>query len=281
MDSTNDAPTGVGRTALAVAAMRASESARPDRLFDDPYARAFLAAAPDMVEEYRAAANNPTELVTALIEHGTVRTRFFDEYLLKACAGGCRQVVLLAAGLDTRAFRLPWPDGVRLFEVDTPEVLSFKHRVLDGAGASPTCQRFAVQADLRENWSAALTGQGFDPSVPTAWLAEGLLIYLTAEETAALLGTVGELSTLDSRLAMEHQDDAGISMLDRAHTDPAMAGYAALWRGGLGERLPSWLAEHGWATTWHRATDLDYGRAFEGIPGEGFVEANRLPRSGV
>jgi hypothetical protein len=108
--------------------------------------------------------------------HGVIRTRFFDDYLTAAIAARCHQVVLLAAGLDTRALRLAWPAGTRVFEIDLPGVLSFKDSVLAAQGAVPRCERIKVPADLCTDWTAALAEAGFDRSTPAAWLAEGLLI---------------------------------------------------------------------------------------------------------
>jgi O-methyltransferase involved in polyketide biosynthesis len=157
---------GVGETALGAAMMRARESLRPDRLFDDPYADAFVAAAPEAFADGPADSDNGAlaALEAAFSSAVVVRTRFYDDYLLAACAAGCRQVVLLAAGLDTRAFRLNWPDRVRLFELDLPEVLAFKEGVLARRRAAPRCARTALPVDLREDWPAQLTDAGFEPS---------------------------------------------------------------------------------------------------------------------
>lgn len=259
---------GVGKTALGVAAVRARESGRPDRLFDDPYAKAFLDAAPrvlpdEPVSDRDLAAWGPMASVGAVFfAHGVLRTRFFDDYLLAATAAGCEQVVLLAAGLDTRAFRLAWPDGVRLFEMDLPDVLDFKQRVLADRAARPRCARVIVPADLRASWPPELVVAGFREAAPTAWLAEGLLIYLSADETAELLTAVGELSAPGSRLAFENGGMASDSLLARVRAMPAMAEYTALWRGGLGTNTPSWLADHGWHVHTHdrAAVAAAYGR---------------------
>jgi methyltransferase (TIGR00027 family) len=141
----------VSETALGMALIRAEESLRPDCLFDDPYAEAFLAAAPDAFADKDGATTDPAVLEAVLSVfrfQGVIRTRFFDDQLLAGCASGCRQVVLLAAGLDTRAYRLAWPPGVRVFELDLPEVLTFKDHVLAGRRASPRCERTTVPADL-------------------------------------------------------------------------------------------------------------------------------------
>ncbi|MQA83174.1 MAG: SAM-dependent methyltransferase [Streptosporangiales bacterium] len=271
-------PDGVGRTAIGVARVRAEESRRPDRLFDDPYAEAFVAAAPGAFSEAEERGDLGS-LGAAFGFHAVIRTRFFDDYLLAACAGGAggagvRQVVLLAAGLDTRAFRLAWPDGVRLFELDLPEVLTFKERVLAERGAVPGCARMVVPADLREDWATGLVEAGFQPAAPTAWLAEGLLIYLSADEAARLLTAVGELSAPDSQLAFERGDVAG-SLLSRARATPAMERYASLWKGGLGEEAPDWLVRNGWQVRTHELAALaaPYGRPIRGESRSGFLTA--------
>jgi len=269
----------VGNTALGVARVRAEESRRPDRLFDDPYARAFLDAAPGaFAEEERAVPGTGlSSLGAAFYFHGLVRTRFFDDYLLAACAAGCRQVVLLAAGLDARAFRLGWPPGVRLFEIDTAEVVDFKERVLAGRRADPRCERAVVAADLREGWPAKLRGAGFRSDEATAWLAEGLLIYLSAEEAARLITATGRLSAPGSRLSFERGDIADAALLAEARQMPAMDKYTALWKGGLGEDASDWLARHGWRTQTHDFATVaaSYGRPAPGSVGGGFLTALR------
>jgi methyltransferase (TIGR00027 family) len=260
--------TGVGRTALGVARIRAHESTRPDRLFDDPHAAAFHAAFPDAFPP-----QGPGRVGAMFAFHVVIRTRFYDDYLRAACAEGCRQVVLLAAGLDTRAFRLDWPDGLRLFELDLPEVLAFKDDVLT---ASPSCARTALPVDLRENWPARLTEAGFDPSLPTAWLAEGLLVYLTAEEADLLLTRAGALSAPGSRISFERTAaDAPARAL--AKTTPSMRPYAALWKGGLGQDPADWLGEHGWRAWTDNLGTLaaEYGRPIPREAQSGFVTAVR------
>jgi methyltransferase (TIGR00027 family) len=201
-----------------------------------------------------------------------LRTRFFDDFLLAAVGDGCRQVVLLAAGLDTRAFRLDWPAGTRLYELDLPDVLDFKETVLARHGARPACDRTVIPADLREPWPARLTEKGFDPEVPTAWLPEGLLSYLAREEAVRLLTAVGELSRQGSRLSFEH----GGALLGRAAELPSMRQYADLWKGGLGENAADWLSGHGWHPELHDSAGLAeaYGRPAAGISG-GFLTAVR------
>ncbi|MEW9531656.1 SAM-dependent methyltransferase [Microbispora sp. NPDC049125] len=288
---------GVGKTALGVAMVRGHESRRADRLFDDPYAQAFADAAPEaFAGESMAytACTTPAEagagtarpaggpgaaLGAMFASHVVIRTRFFDDHLTAAAAAGCRQVVLLAAGLDTRAFRLDWPMGVRLFEIDLPEVLAFKDTVLAGCGAAPRCERAALPVDLRDDWPGALTEAGFDHAVPTAWLAEGLLLYLTAGEAAALLSGAGELSAPGSRIAVE-QGATGHghgTSLASVRDLPAMEEYVSLWKGGLDADVADWLGGHGWRPRRHDLTSIaaSLGRPLPGPDGGGFVTAVR------
>jgi methyltransferase (TIGR00027 family) len=275
-------PAGVGRTALGVAMIRAAESQRPDRLFDDPYAAAFLAAAPGALEAStraaaaaRAAGAMPRWAVT-MLTNVVVRTRFYDDYLTAATGQGIDQVVLLGAGLDSRAYRLTWPAGVRLFEVDLPDVLDFKHRVLADAAAVAGCERHPVAADLREDWSRPLLESGFRPAEPTCWLIEGLLIYLSAEQAAALLGVVGGLSAPGSRVAFEFEDLGTDPVREQARRSAAMTEYAAMWQGGLPDPA-GWLATHGWRSQQHDRAEVGagYGRAGAGPSQGGFVTAER------
>ena len=216
-----DIVSGVGITALGVAATRALEGQRPDALVHDPFAAAFVTAArphtdapmpltPAELDALFPPSERPTTeagLAQAwwpvMTEYIGVRTRFFDEALRDACASGVRQLVLLAAGLDTRAQRLSWPDGTVVFEVDQPRVLEFKDQVLAEHGVRPACERRSVPVDLRGPWADALVERGFDPARPVAWLAEGLLPYLPAEAHEELFATVDDLSPTGSRFAAE------------------------------------------------------------------------------
>ncbi|SDD36133.1 class I SAM-dependent methyltransferase [Actinokineospora iranica] len=252
-DKTAAVPDGVGMTAIGVAALRAQESARPDRWFDDPLAARFLTAAgwpqppSDIAEAERQAPPNWLLLMRSV----PVRTRFLDEFAHTAAAAGCRQVVLLGAGLDTRAFRLDWPPGTRVFELDLPVMLDFKRDVLADAGATPRCERIAVPADLVADWPAALAAAGLDTAVPTAWIAEGLLMYFTAAQNEELLGRIGALSAPGSRLALtvvsQNRLDKSKSSLEQG--DTLGADVVRMWRSGAPEDPVAWLAEHGWRAT--------------------------------
>ena len=274
-----DALPGVSRTAISVARVRAREGGRADRLFDDPQAELFVAAAPGRLDGGETEAGGPRgRLRAALAFQVLVRTRFFDDHLLDACAAGCRQVVLLAVGLDSRAFRLDWPERVRLFELDLPEVLAFKEAVLAQHGVVARCERHVVAADLREDWAAALARAGFDAARPTAWLAEGLLIYLGAGDAARLLTAVEARSASGSRLALE--SGGGHDWLhNQAAATPGAEQLAALWEGGLGEDPAAWLTRRGWEAESHSLAALaaGYGRPTRGAWRSGFVTATWRP----
>jgi methyltransferase (TIGR00027 family) len=192
-------PDGVGQTAFSVARARAAESRRADRLFEDPLAAAFVgnfadsAPAPDQGFDVRA----------MLSEYVAIRTRFFDDALRAACDSGIRQIVVLAAGLDARAFRLDWPPDTRLFEIDTPEMFAFKEHVLVRAAAQARCDRRIIGVDLREDWPSALLAHDFAPQRRSVWLMEGLLMHLSEPERDGLMARVGELSAEGSQLALE------------------------------------------------------------------------------
>ncbi|BAJ31788.1 SAM-dependent methyltransferase [Kitasatospora setae] len=196
---------GVGRTALLVANARALEARRADALAVDPFAAHFVRASPGCADWPADPAEvDPGDPVwERLAAYFALRTRVLDDHLLGAAATGTRQVVLLGAGLDSRAHRLPWPPGTTVWELDRPEVLRFKQRVLDGLGAAPRARRRTVPVDLREDWAGALTAAGLDPSRPVAWLAEGLFLYLPAAAELAVTAALDALSAPGSTLAYE------------------------------------------------------------------------------
>jgi methyltransferase (TIGR00027 family) len=165
----------LGLTARWTAAMRARESQREDRLLNDPWAAA--PAGEDGGGRW-IEGSQPIEDAASL---GTLlRTRYFDDFLLRMTREqAIRQVVLMAAGLDTRAYRLDWPAQTRLFELDQPQVLTYKEQILASAGAKPTCERYTIAVDLTGLWTDLLKGAGFDPQQPTIWVLEGFLVYLT------------------------------------------------------------------------------------------------------
>lgn len=199
---------GVGLTALLVAAARAIETYRSDSLAQDPYAEHFVRAAPACadwplrIEHAPGGDTNP--LWGRFARYFGLRTRVLDDFVRRSVREtGARQVVLLGAGLDTRAFRLDWPDGCEVFEIDREGVLAFKHRVLAGLSAVPRASRVPVPADLRGDWAGALAGAGFDAAAPSVWLAEGLLFYLPQAAETQLVDTVDRLTPAGGALAYE------------------------------------------------------------------------------
>ena len=181
--------------------------------------------------------------------------------------------------MDTRGYRLEWPAGIRLFEIDQPAVLAFKDTVLSSHAAVPRCRRAARAADLRENWASTLLDSGLRPAEPTAWLAEGLLIYLTAEEAGQLLSTVTTLSAPGSRIAFEYNDTADGGPVSQARRLPGMSTLSALWKGGLGTGTQDWLARRGWQVQTHELGPVAarYGRRVPGQASGGFLTATRDP----
>jgi methyltransferase (TIGR00027 family) len=210
-----DLASSVGATATAVAASRAVASQGPDALLDDPFAEPLVRAVGldtfvKIVDGEAFVEDDPWMSRKTMTEQIAVRTRFFDDFFIDASAAGVRQAVILAAGLDTRGYRLPWPTGTMVFEVDQPEVIAFKGTTLESLGATPTAARKAVAIDLRDDWPAALRQAGFDPSRPTAWIAEGLLPYLPPDAQDRLFDNITALSAPDSRLATEHMDTSAL-----------------------------------------------------------------------
>ncbi|MEH3141689.1 MAG: SAM-dependent methyltransferase [Mycobacterium kyogaense] len=204
-----DLATSVGATATSVAASRAAASRGPEPLIDDPYAQLLVDAVG--MPEFTAMSRGDAEALDGAREYIAVRTRFFDDALTDAAAAGVRQIVILASGLDTRAYRLAWPAGTTVFELDQPQVVEFKTRVLSDAGVTPSAQRVAIGVDLRDDWPQALRDNGFDATQPSAWIAEGLLIYLPPDAQDRLLDNIGELSAPGSVLATEHMDTGAMT----------------------------------------------------------------------
>lgn len=268
-NDTWDISSSVGATAVMVAAARAAETRRPDALIRDPYAEMLIAEAGDGVwglmldDDFIARVTASDPEVAAMFEnmksYQAVRTRFFDAFFGEALDAGVRQIVILASGLDSRAFRLSWPAGTAVFEIDQPKVLEYKAATLAEHGVEPTADRRAVAIDLRQDWPAALTGAGFDPAQPTAWLAEGLLMYLPADAQDRLFAQVTELSAPGSRIAAEsmglHAEDRRERMRERFARITAQFDVQPMDISELTYEDPDraevadWLDAHGWRAT--------------------------------
>jgi len=269
-DDTWDIATGVGTTAVMVAAARAAETARDNPLIHDPYAKVLVDGAGTgawgfmLDDEFVAKVADADAEAAAVFEHMSayqaVRTHFFDDFFAKAVAAGIRQIVILASGLDSRAYRLQWPAGATVYEIDQPKVLEYKTATLDEHGVSPKAVRRVVPIDLRFDWPTALREAGFDASAPTAWLAEGLLMYLPAEAQDRLFEQLTELSATGSRIAAEtmgvQADERREQMRERFERIAAQLGMEdtlnvqeLIYNDRHRADVAEWLAEHGWAST--------------------------------
>ncbi|SBS78703.1 putative S-adenosyl-L-methionine-dependent methyltransferase MAV_4441 [uncultured Mycobacterium sp.] len=262
-NDTWDLASSVGATATLVAAARAAASRETEPLIDDPFAEPLVRAVgidffTKMALGDLPSANDDAAMgVTRMTDNMAVRTKFFDEFFLDAADAGVRQVVILASGLDSRAYRLDWPAGMVVFEIDQPEVIAFKTQTLAQQGATPTCDRRTVAMDLRNDWASALRDAGFDPHAPTAWSAEGLLGYLPPDAQDRLLDTVTDLSAPGSRIAIDAAPPSNPA--EQEESREKMETISAHWRDNgfdldfgslvyLGERNEAgdYLAGHGW-----------------------------------
>lgn len=238
----------VESTAFVIALARAEESRRPDRLITDELAGEFVAAAGGSgAVPYSSLRATPVHQ-----DFFAVRTRFFDDFVLGA---GCRQVVLLGAGLDTRAHRLALPRDTRVFEVDLPAVLGFKAEVLTSAGTTPHCELVTVPADLTGDWAGALVRAGLRPGEPVAWVAEGLLFFLARSVQDAVLTTLTGLSAPGSVIGVEHVNNAFIAGTPGGLDLAEFARNGAEWQSGVDDPV-AWLAGHGWAAEVVEPTDV-------------------------
>jgi methyltransferase (TIGR00027 family) len=206
-----DLASSVGATATMVAAARAAASRRPDPVINDPFAEPLVRAVG--LDLFTKVASGELDFADVdddagfprMVDTFAARARFYDDYFAQAGSAGLRQVVIVASGLDARPYRLSWPAGTTLYEIDQPEVIEFKTTTLAGLGAVPGAEHRPVGIDLREDWPAALRSAGFDAAQPTAWLAEGVLIgFLPPDAEVRLLDNVTALSAADSRFAADY-----------------------------------------------------------------------------
>jgi methyltransferase (TIGR00027 family) len=242
-------------TAVDVARERAVESRRPDALFDDELAVAVDAAFPD------PESGTLSERVPVMAGYIATRTRVLDDAALDAVRSGCGQLVVLASGLDARGERLPWDRELTVFELDLAEMVEFRAGLEHSTGSASGVERRVIACDLRSDWSEPLLAAGFDPLAPSVWLAEGMLMYLSASENDALLRTITGLSAPGSRVLLEHVPSSGTRRQDdESGHDLGEEGSA--WRSTQDDPV-AWLGEHGWTaapidvagavTSWGRA----------------------------
>lgn len=278
----------VGATALAVAAARAAETESADPLIHDPFARVFLDTVGDGGWNWYAAPELPAEVIAAapelplrmktMLDYFASRTAFFDSFFLDATRTGIRQVVILAAGLDARSWRLSWPAGVTVYELDQPRVLEFKEATLRDHGAEPACHRIGVPVDLRQDWPSALQQAGFAASVPSVWSAEGLMPYLPAAAQDLLFARVHGLAVRGSRIAIEAFGSDSLNPEFRAQRRAAMDRVREvmatvdpsreiprtdeLWYYEERDDPGDWFSRHGWTAEVTPAKQLlaSYGR---------------------
>jgi methyltransferase (TIGR00027 family) len=279
-----DLASSVGATATMVAAARAVATVDTNPIINDPFAAPLVRAVGidfftrvvdgeiSAALEENAGENGSTELQTET-DSLAVRTRFFDEFFINAAAAGIGQAVILAAGLDARAYRLPWPAGSVVYEVDQPRVVAFKTETMARLGAEPTAERRTVSIDLRDDWPAALRDSGFDATSPSAWSAEGLLMYLPPEAQDRLFDHITALSAPGSQLATEYHPDTGSTMAERSRAmsdqwsnlgcDVDLSG---LFYEGERNNVADYLGERGWQVNARNRRELfgEYGRVFPG-----------------
>jgi methyltransferase (TIGR00027 family) len=256
-NDTWDLASSVGATATAVAASRAMASQNPDALLNDPWADPLVRAVGidtfvKLIDGETGQTDDPLLNRRAMKEQIAVRTRFFDDFFVLAAESGIRQAVILASGLDTRAYRLPWPADTKVFEIDQPEVIAFKTRTLADLGAEPAAERTTVAIDLREDWPAALVEAGFDQKLPTAWSAEGLLVYLPPDTQDRLFDNIAGLSAPGSRIATEHMDlrdvpaDWADRLTERSRRIGSNINLAELFYSGDRNPAADYLKDRGW-----------------------------------
>jgi methyltransferase (TIGR00027 family) len=278
-----DLASSVGATATMVAAARAMATTADNPLINDPFAEPLVrAVGVDFFTRLVTGELRPEDLdsdtesvgMQRMTDNMAVRTKFFDEFFLSATEGGIRQAVILASGLDSRAYRLTWPAGTTVYEIDQPEVIEFKTTTLAELGAEPTAKRRTVAMDLRYDWPSALIEEGFDPNQPAAWSAEGLLGYLPPDAQDRLLDTITELSAPGSRVAVESVPN--IDQGDHQKAIERMQAASQRWRDHgfdldfaelvyLGDRneAASYLGDHGWQISRNSVKELF---AADGLP---------------
>jgi methyltransferase (TIGR00027 family) len=299
----------VGATALGVAAARAADTESEHPLIDDPFARVFLDAAGDGMWNWFGSSDLPAEVakiapdvplrMQGMRDYMASRTAYFDEFFIDATESGVRQVVILAAGLDSRSWRLPWPDGVTVYELDQPKVLEFKSSTLRHRGAQPTANLVNVPIDLRQDWPTALRQAGFDAAAPSVFTAEGLLPFLPAAAQDLLFERIQALTAVGSQVAVEAPGPEFNDPESRERQRSTMQRYRALAAqlGGEEHDFPEfedlwyfehrtdvgdWLLEHGWDVSVLTSEDMMaiYDRQppegiEDGVPGSLLVSAQR------
>lgn len=279
MSETSGSQSALGATAYWTAAARSLESERADRLFNDPWA--VQLAGEQGRKWLEGLAGSPFGTTPMVI-----RTRYFDDFLKDAVwKRGMRQVVLLAAGLDTRAYRLNWAPETHLFELDQAHVLQEKQQVLETAGTNPACARTPVPVDLTRGWDDALLAAGFDAARPTVWLMEGFLFYLPPEQIPPLFERVSRLSAVGSRVGFDIINHLTLTSPYTKNWIEMQVKLGAPWLGWL-DNPQGFMTGYGWraALSQPGAQDANYGRwmmpvvplAAPDLPHNWYVKATKV-----
>jgi len=286
-NDTWDLATSVGATATMVAAARAIATSADEPRIDDPFAAPLVrAVGVDFLTRWATGELSSEDLdadgsgwgLQQMPAAMASRTMFFDEFFANAAAAGIRQAVILASGLDARGYRLDWPEDMRVFEIDQPEVIEFKTTTLAGLGAEPTAHLRSVAIDLRNDWQSALLAAGFDTTQPSAWIAEGLFGYLPPEAQDSLLDSVTALSAPGSRIATEAVPSGNLDV-DMDAARERMRESTAKWRehgfeldfselGFHGERndVGEYLDARGWTSVGTPMGELLVSNGFPALP---------------
>jgi methyltransferase (TIGR00027 family) len=273
-----DLATSVGATATMVAAGRARATRADNPLIEDRFAEPLVrAVGVDFFTRWASGELDPVDVdipgapwgMQRMTDMLAARTRYIDAFFSRAADAGIRQVVILASGLDARAYRLPWAAGTTVYEIDQPQVIAFKTATIAELGSNPTADVRAVPIDLRHNWPTALRGAGFDTGRPAAWAAEGLLGFLPSDAQDRLLDNVTALSADGSQLVAE-------VFLNSGANQQALNAATGRWRengldvelenlGFPGERndVATYLTERGWHPV---RTPLNQMLADNGLP---------------
>ncbi|WNG93359.1 SAM-dependent methyltransferase [Mycobacterium sp. ITM-2016-00318] len=283
-----DITEGAGATALGVAWARSQESTSECPLFTDPFAEMFVEAA--IARGWQLPQRHIAERIRSIAGYAASRTKWFDEFFIAAGARGIEQAVILAAGLDARAWRLPWNDGTTVYEIDQPKVLAFKTETLRSRNVKPAARYVPVPVDLRQDWPKALLEAGFDPDEPTAWAAEGLLPYLSAAGQDLLFERITGLSAKGSRIGIEafgagffdpeylaSRRERMRQVRQEASVEDDTPDVADLWFIEDRTEAIDWFTDHGWDAMSIPAADLmgRYNRTTDDdtTPRTAFVEA--------
>jgi len=268
---------GIERTALLTAALRAAETRRPDRLYDDPYAAVFAGElGPRLLAEVHAATFPPDgRTLPSTPDYNAIRTRFFDEYLV-AAAAEFDQIVVAPTGMDSRAFRLEWPRRIRMFEIDRPAVLAVKSEILGVAVAA--VDRRTVATDLKKDgWERALIAAGYEPDRPSVWLIEGLLYYIPEPDVHRILTVVEGLTAPGSLVAADVVNRAALTLPNMQGLLNLFSGWGCPWLFGTDEP-EALFARHGIKAEAVQPGEpsADYGRWPDPVPPRSEIDVRRV-----